>query len=173
MAIIKNHTDNELISLYDGFDSTMVGIGTHNPDIYKTAGYSAKKSQSIYIGGMSKIRYIGYDLDPEPTVLVIKLLPQYASILAINTRYMPVKLRESVISFILKTNMARIKSNLPIIIDYDTLSRAVPDIKNVVRMYKTVGIKVEETIPLREWGAVVKERSPFEHIAIEGRKGYR
>jgi hypothetical protein len=164
MPIIKNMPDKELIDLYSGFDETMVGIGTANPDIYKTPGYSKKKIQSIYIGGMSKIRYIGYELDPQPTILVLGFEQNYQSLLCVQLRYMNQKLRKAVIDFVLKTNLARIKSNLPIMVDYESLKKVVPQIKNVIRRYKIVGIKVEETVPLNEWYDVAKESSPFEYV---------
>lgn len=164
MPIIKNAPDKELLDLYSGFDVTKVGIGMANPDIYKTAGYSKKKVQSIYIGGMSKIRYIGYELDPQPTVLVLGLETNYQTLLCINTRYLSERMRAAVVDFIFKTNVSRIKSNLPIMIDYESLKRVVPQIKNVIRRYKIVGVKVEETIPLAEWAEVIKESSPFDYV---------
>jgi hypothetical protein len=164
MPVIKNAPDKELMDLYNGFDVKTVGIGSINPDIYKTPGYSKKKIQSMYIGGVSKIRYIGYELDPQPTVLVMGFEPGYQTLICIQLRYMNQKLRKAVIDFVLKTNLARIKSNLPIIVDYESLKKFVPQIKNVIRRYKVVGIKVEETIPLNEWYNVAKEPSPFDYV---------
>jgi hypothetical protein len=156
MPIIKNVGD-ELLDLYKGFDSTLVGPGTISPDIYKTPGYSKKKIQTLMIGNLTKIFYGGYEHQRDPLIIPFRIEPAYNTVLGIQLGYCPLEMRESVINFILKSNAARIKSNLPMIIDYDSLKRAIPAIKYITRRYKTVLIRVEESVPLVEWDRAIRE----------------
>lgn len=163
MPIITNTVNKELLATYDGYDPAKVGIGLMQPDIYKTPNYSKKKIQTLMLGSLSKIIYSGFEHDREPLILPFYVENAYNTVMAFNLRYLPVPLRKAVAKFVLESNVARIKSNLPMIIDYHAVRRAVPEAAYVVRRYKQVGIRVEDTIPLVEWANAIREPSKWQN----------
>ena len=164
MPIISSSIAQDAMDMYDGFDSTSVGIGMQNPNIYATPEYQKKKIQKLVIGGISRIVYSGYDQDPEPLCLSMMLEGQYNTILALNLHYVPPPIRKNILKFIMQANAPRIKANLPLIVNYESLKRAVPQIKGIVRRYKIVGIRVVETYKLAEWPKLIQENSKYENV---------
>lgn len=172
MATITTSLSNEYIEMYKGYGTQAVGLGTADPNIYATDAYRKKKIKNLLIGGISKIRYSGIEHDPQPLVMTIGYEPAYATIIGFNLHYVPTVLREAIMKFVLDSNVARIKSNQPIMIDYRSLTLAIPQAKYIVRRYKAIGVHLEETIPLTEWPTVAKERSKWEghyRLIQEGR----
>lgn len=145
------------LELYDGFPTQDVGAGTIDPDIYSTKGYAKKKVQKIFIGGLNKIVYAGFEHDFQPLILTIGYEAQYNTILAFNLHYVPLTHRQKVIRYILKSNRTRIRKKLPILVDYPSLIKAVPSLEGAVRRYKRQLIRVKEAVPLVGWGEVIKE----------------
>lgn len=156
MPVIKN-IGPELLQTYDAYDSTRVGAGLINPDIYRTPGYSKKKIQTLILGGLSRIVYSAYEVSPMPLILSMGVEPQYNTVLGINLLYVPIRYRQAILKFVLDSNAARIRGNLPILVDYPSLKRAIPEVRYIVRRYKQVLIRVDETYPLVEWPNVIKK----------------
>lgn len=163
MATVTTSISKEYIEMYKGYNTQDVGLGVADPSIYATNAYRKKKIKNMLIGGISKIRYSGMEHDSQPLVLTIGYEPAYATIIGFNLHYVPTVVREAIMKFVLDSNAARIRSNLPIIVDYHSLKRAVPHSRFIVRRYKSIGVHLEETIPLTEWGKVAKERSKWEN----------
>ena len=162
MATVTTSMSKEYLEMYKGYTHQAVRLGTADPSIYATSAYNKKKIKNMLIGGISKIRYAGMEHDSQPLVLTIGYEPAYATIIGFNLHYVPTPLREAIMKFVLDSNVARIKANQPIMVDYRALKRAVPQSQYIVRRYKAIGIHLEETIPLTEWPRVAKERSKWE-----------
>ena len=161
MPIIKN-VGPELIQSYDGFDVTKVGAGS-DPDMYATQAYAKKKIQTLLIGGLSKIIYSGFDHQPDPLFMPLYLEPQYNVVTGLNLAYVPIQARKKIVEFVLKSNAARIKSNAPMLTDWQALKRAVPLVQYITRRYKVTLIRVQETFPLMEWDkAIVDEGTKWQ-----------
>lgn len=172
MATVTTSLSREYLEMYKGYNHQEVGLGVIHPNIYATPAYRKRKIKNMLIGGISKIRYAGMEHDTQPLVLTIGYESAYATILGFNLHYVPPTIRQNIMKYVLDTNMARIRQNLPIVIDYRSLKRAVPQSQYIVRRYKAVGIHLEETIPLTEWPEVAKERSKWENhyrLIQEGR----
>lgn len=165
MPIIKTVGD-ELLQAYDGYDSTKVGAGLLEPSIYATPSYSKKKIKTILMGTLTEISYAGHEHDRTPLMLPFRVEGQYGTLMAFNFHYVPYSVRRNIVKFILDTNAARIKSNLPIIVDYQSLVRAIPQSKYIVRRYKQVLIGLGSdggSIPLSEWDTAIKVKSKWEN----------
>jgi hypothetical protein len=175
MAILTTSMSKEVLDSYDGFDITNIGPGLINPDIYKTPAYSKKKIKKLLIGTLASVVYGGAEHDRTPLIIPIHEEFAYQTVLAINMNYLPVQLRMNIARFILETNKARIASNLPIMIDYQSLKRAVPEVQYVIRRYKQVLLGYGGdggSIPLSDWGTALKQRSRWENhyrVIMEGR----
>ena len=146
--------------IYDGFDQHTVGIGTGG-EKYSSKKYKNKKQQTLLIGALSRIIYSGFEHDPRPLILSMAYEPAYNTIIGLNLNYAPVRTRNTIIKWVIKSNMLRIKKNKPIIVDYPALKKAVPKIGMYVRRYKASGIRVTENVPLKEWTQAVKSRGQF------------
>jgi hypothetical protein len=171
MAVISQAVTKDLLDMYDGYDRTKVGLGMQEPNIYATAQYQKKKIQNMVLGGISDISYSGYENDRQPVVLLMGYEPQYNTVIGLNLRYIPPIYRRKILKYVLDANAARIKGNAPIIINYDSLKRLVPQVQGIVRRYKIIGIRVERTYQLNEWPEVIKIKSPYEnHYKLSGVK---
>jgi hypothetical protein len=160
MAIVSS-APKDFKALYTGFDSKEVGLGTIEPNIYATPSYQKKKVGKILIGGLQSIIYAGMEHDLNPLVLALAYEPKYNTILGYNLHYITEAHRKAIVTLVMKSNIARIKGQLPLIIDYKMLKKAIPDSVAIIRRYKTVGIKVIESYPLVEWTSVVKQKSKW------------
>lgn len=165
MPAITQTISPDLLSMYSGYDQNRqeVGAGLVNPNIYSTPDYRDKKISSVVIGGISDIIYSAADHDPTPRLLAIAFEPAYQTVIGINLRYVPTKTRQNIMKFVLDSNVARIKANQPMMIDWHSLSRAVPEVKYITRRYKVVLIGVRETYPIVEWPEIVNESSPYQN----------
>lgn len=164
MAVISQAITKDLLDMYDGYDMTKVGLGMQDPNIYATRNYQKKKIQSMVLGGISDISYSGYEHDRTPLVLVMAFEPQYNTVIGLNLRYIPSLIRKKVLKYVLQANAARIKGNTPIIINYESLKKLVPQVQGIVRRYKIIGIRVEKTYQLNEWPDTLAIKSPFENF---------
>lgn len=162
MALITQTVGDDYANMYNGYDSQAVGLGLIQPNIYATPSYQKKKISNLVIGGISRIVYAGMEHDPQPLVLSLFYEARYATILGLNLHYVPQKVRQAILKFVLDSNAARIRSNQPIMIDWHSLKRAVPYVQYITRRYKQVGIHVRETIPLVEWPEAIKDKSGWE-----------
>ena len=161
MPIITN-TGEDLYKTYKGFELHKVGAGT-DPKMYATPEYSSKKIQSLIIGGVSKIIYGGFDHQPDPLILSMGVEAGYNTVICLNLAYIPIPVRRQIIELVLKSNYQRIKSNLPMIIDYQMLKKAFQETKFIVRRYKQTLIRVVESFSLLDWQrAVVDEGTKWE-----------
>lgn len=149
-------------ALYTGFDSKDVGLGTIDPNIYATPSYQKKKVDKVLIGGLQEIVYAGMEHDRTPLVLVIGYEPAYNTIIGYNLNYITERYRKAIVQLVMKSNLARIRSQQPLIIDYNMIKRIIPDSTAIVRRYKTVGIKVLETYNLNEWDTAISGKSQWE-----------
>lgn len=164
MAVISQAVTKDLLDMYDGYNMTKVGLGMQEPNIYATVPYQKKKIQNMVLGGISEIVYSGYDLDMRPVVLIMGFEPQYNTVIGLNLRYVPPMYRRKIMKYVLDANAARIKGNTPIIINYDSLKRLVPQVQGIVRRYKIIGIRVEKTYQLNEWPEILRIKSPHESV---------
>tara|TARA_B100000700_G_C14819878_1_gene749342 strand:+ start:245 stop:757 length:513 start_codon:yes stop_codon:yes gene_type:complete len=168
MPTINTSVSKDYIDMYNGYDQTKVGAGLINPDIYATPAYTKKKIKNLVIGGITDVVYSGFDVDPNPMCLPMAYEPRYNTIIALNLNYVPSNIRKSIMKFILDSNAARIRSNQPLMVNYDSLSRAIPQVKGIVRRYKVVAIRPIETYQLNEWVELIKRRSRYENVYKEG-----
>lgn len=162
MPLISQTVGDDYAQMYSGYDQQKVGLGMVNPNVYATPSYQKKKIKNLAIGGISKITYAAFDHDPNPLFLSMAYEGAYNTVIGVNLHYVPPKIRQSILKFILDSNAARIRANQPIMIDWHSLERAVPYVKYITRRYKIYGIGVKETIPLVEWPNVLTEKSPWE-----------
>jgi len=151
---------SDWLANYEGFDEKEVGLGIQR-NLYATPEYAKRKTQKLLIGGLTRILYSGFEHDTTPLLLSIGYISKYNVIIGYNLRYLPEKQRKLVIDFVIKTNKANIKNKKPITVDYYALKRAIPISTQVVRMYKLIGIRVLENVPLRDWQTVIKETSKW------------
>jgi hypothetical protein len=164
LATINTSSGTEYAKAYDGYSgysTQAVGLGTV-PGMYASPSYAARKTDTLLIGIPSKIQYAAFDVDPTPMAVPIQYISQYNMLLSINLRYAPSKIRQQIMSYILQSNDARIRSNQSIIIDWHGLARAVPSVRYMTRNYKTPGIRVIESYNLADLPQVLNQRSPFE-----------
>ncbi|WGH49903.1 hypothetical protein [Alishewanella phage vB_AspM_Slickus01] len=166
MAVISQAISKDLLDMYDGYDATQVGLGVQEPSIYATPSYTKKKIQKMILGGISDISYAGYDLDRQPVVLIMGYEPAYNTVIGLNLRYITPIYRRKILKYVLDSNVARIKSNTPIMINYDSLVRLVPQIKGIIRRYKIIGVRVEKTYQLNEWPEIIKMKSPHSNVYL-------
>jgi len=175
MTTITSNFNKDVAAMYDGYKENRqkIGLGLINPNIYATPDYQEKKISSIILGGISDVLYIGFDTDPTPLVLPFVFESAYNTVLAFNIRYIPPPIRKALLKYVLDTNVARIQSNQPILIDYQSTARAIPEVKGIVRRYKIVGLRVNDatgmgTVPLVEWPNLINLHSPFQQIYRKG-----
>jgi hypothetical protein len=161
LPLITQSVSKDYLDMYSGYDQQKVGLGVIEPNIYASPSYQKKKIKNLVIGGISEVRYSGFEHDPNPLILTMGYNPNYNVAVVLNLNYCPAVMKKAILKFVLDTNAARIKSNLPIMVDYQSLKRAVPDVQYIVRYYKIVGVNVLETIPLVEWPEVIKTRSKW------------
>ena len=179
MALLGTSLSKEVIDAYDGFDVTNIGAGLLNPDIYKTKGYSKKKIKKLLIGTLANVSYGGAEHDQSPMIIPIAQEPAYNTILALNLHYVPTRVRMNIAKFILESNKARIMSNQPLMIDWSSLKRAIPEVQYIIRRYKQVLVGYGAdggSIPLAEWGEALRVRSKWEghyKVLMESSKGRR
>lgn len=155
MALIKP-ADQEYFELYRGFTSLNVGAGT-DPDMYASPAYAAGKVQELYLGSLARASYAGYEHDAAPLILAIRHISIYNTVLGLNIRYLPIRDRIAVLRYVLESNRNRIRDNLPIMIDWHAMKRAIPKIAGATRMYKLPLLRVRETYPLLEWEDASKQ----------------
>lgn len=165
MPIITQSLSKDTADLYRGYNQQEVGLGLINPNIYATKEYGQKKVKNLVIGGVSRIVYAGFEVDPQPLILVMGYEPRYNTVISINLHYISPTARRNALKFVLDSNIARIRSQQPILVDYYGLKRAVPPTRGAVRRYKVVGIAPVRggTIPLVEWPTIIPEISGFEN----------
>lgn len=156
MALIKTPNEKESAELYRGFSTLKVGAGT-DPDMYASPSYAAKKVQELYIGSLSDVRYGGFEHDASPVILVLSHVSIYNCVLGINLRYTPQKIRLAILRYVIESNRNRIRDNLPIMVDWHALKRAVPAVQGATRLYKLTLLRVTETYPLLEWEEAAKQ----------------
>jgi hypothetical protein len=171
MPLITQSISKDYLDAYDGYNQQAVGLGMLNPNIYATPSYQKKKVNNLAIGLISSIVYGGAEHDPTPDVLIIGYETAYNTVIGFSLRYATPKLRAAIMKFVLDSNAARIKGNQPIMIDYHSMKRAVPDCQYIVRRYKVVGISVRETYPLSEWPAIAKKTTPFDGFFMRFKDG--
>lgn len=162
MPLITQSLNQDYLDMYSGYDQQKVGLGLIQPNIFATPAYQKKKISNIVIGGISRVIYSGVEHDLKPLILTMAYEPQYSTILAYNLHYITPKFRQAILKFVLDSNVARIKTNQPIMVDYYAMKRMIPESQYIVRRYKVVGLNVRETIQLVEWPNVVKESSGWE-----------
>lgn len=149
--------------MYENYDTVEVGIGLSMPNIYASKSYAEKKTGKILIGSLNKFTYAGYEFDRTPLVLVIEYLPRYNAVLGYNIHYFPEHYRRTLLKFVIEQNKNRIKRGLPMIVDYYAIKRAIPKSTHIVRMYKTIGIRVTSNIPLMSWPQAIQDKSRWEN----------
>lgn len=162
MPLITQSVSQDYIDMYSGYSQQQVGLGLITPNIYATQAYQKKKISNIVLGGISRVVYSGMEHDLRPLILTMAYEPQYATILAYNLHYIPPPFRQAILKFVLDSNVARIQSNQPLMVDYYAMKRAIPESQYIVRRYKVVGLNVRETIQLVEWPTIIKETSGWE-----------
>jgi len=156
MALIQGF-DKEYLRLYDGFSGSVdVGPGTQ-AGTYASDAYAQRKIKKLYMGGLTNIVYGGAEVDINPLVLVFRHENQYNTVLAFNLNYLPISTRKNVLKFIIESNKNRIRSQQMIMVSYDAVKRAVPQVEGCVRRYKLQLINVRETYPLVEWEEAVEK----------------
>jgi hypothetical protein len=168
MPLISQTVGQDYADMYSGYNQQKVGAGLITPDIYSTPQYSKKKIKNLVMGGISDIMYVSHDIDPNPLVLPFVMETQYSTVLAFNLNYVPPNIRKNILKFVLDSNAARIRANQPIIINYDSVKRAVPQVQGIVRRYKIVLTRPTKTYQLNEWPEVAKKRSSYQNIYKEG-----
>lgn len=171
MPLITQSVSRDYLDAYDGYDQQAVGLGLLDPNIYASPAYQKKKINNLAIGLISSISYGGAEHDPSPDVLVIGYEVAYNTVIGFSLRYATPKIRTAIMKFVLDSNAARIKGNQPIMIDYHSLKRAVPDCQYIVRRYKVVGISIKETYPLLEWPKLAKKTTPFDGFYMQFKNG--
>lgn len=145
--------------MYQGFPQQDVGIGTQ--DIFHSKSYAKKKIDKVLIGGLQSIRYAGFEHDPEPLLLALKYEAQYNTVIGLNLHYIPVNSRKKLIKTYLNANMARVKSQQPLLVNWDDLVSSVPEIEGAIRRYKVVGIRVVDSYPILDWDEAIKGRGQW------------
>lgn len=166
MAVITG-LKSDWLDLYDGFDAKEVGIGLTTPNIYASAQYAKKKTGKVIMGGVTDIIYTGFEHDHNPLIMAMGYEPQYNTLMALNLHYVPENHRRAIIKWILMSNMTRLKSNNPILIDYHRLKKAIPSVEGIVRRYKLVGIRVVGAVPIKDWPRAIKQPSPWQNMYKE------
>jgi len=161
MASISHNIKDDWEDMYDGYDSHTVGLGTISPNIYASDRYRKRKQDKLLIGGLSEIVYAGMEHDRMPMVWTMGYEPAYNTVIGWNAHYVPIKIRMAMAKFILETNVSRIKSNQPLMLDYHAMKRRIPESQYIVRRYKTVGIHVVGNIPLADWKEALQKTSTW------------
>lgn len=171
MATVNGGISSEYLQAYDGYDQQAVGLGLAtgvDPDgratdtVYATPAYAKSKTQNLPIGLISKIVYSAYENDHNPEVLVMGYEPRYNTVIGYSLRYATPTIRRALLKFVLESNAARIQSNQPILLDYYAIKAAIPDSQYLVRRYKVIGVRVQETYNLNEWTRVATKQTPFD-----------
>jgi hypothetical protein len=177
MTTITSNFNKDVAAVYDGFKENRqkVGLGLINPNIYATPDYQEKKISNIIVGGISDCIYSGFERDPTPLILTFAFESAYNTILGFNIRYIPPPIRKALLKYVIDTNVVRIQSNQPMLIDYHSTVRAIPEVRGIVRRYKIVGLRVNNatgmgTVPLIEWPNLINLQSPVQHIYKIGLK---
>lgn len=148
----------------DGVSSVKAGLASLPLKVYASDDYQSKKKKSVVIGGLHRCVYAPFFVDFMPTILVMKAEPQYNTVLALNLRYIPPKLKTALLDYVLKSNAMRIRAKRPIIVDYGQLKRPFPWVSKIIRRYKLIALGIIENIPLIGWPSVAKESSKFSTI---------
>lgn len=169
MATVSNAMD-AYKKMYSGYNDNQatLGAGMLHPSIYSTPDYEKTKIEQIIIGGITDCIYGSFITDPQPLILAIGLESKYNTILGLNLRYVPSKVRQAIIKLVLDSNKARIIANQPMLIDWKMLSQAFPNyVPYIVRRYKQQLLRVNNqtgrgAVPLLEWPELVNINSPFE-----------
>lgn len=163
-------TSGGIEQIYDKLESTInVGIGTLDYKLYSSKAYQKKKKSPLIIGNIARIVYSGFETDPTPTILTIAFESKYNTVIAFNLRYVPPKIRASVLDLVLKSNKANIANKKPLVVDYKEIIDAFPQMYGTIRRYKLVLIGViESPIPLIGYPSVAKEKSPYTTIYKQG-----
>lgn len=162
MATVSQNISRDFVDLYTGYDRTRVGIGLQT-GTYASPEYARKRTEKLIIGGLSEILYAGFEHDQNPLALPFWVESQYNTVISLNLHYVPLNIRQDILKYVLDTNVARIESNQPIVVDYYDLKRAVPVSAAIVRRYKVVATRVLNTIPLRDWDKVIRRPSRWEN----------
>lgn len=170
MPNIIQGISKDILDSYEGYDEQKVGMGLINPNAYASDAYQKKKIKSIALGGISECRYAGFENDPNPVILTMNYIPAYNVVIGLNLRYGTPRLRQAILKYVLDTNKARIKSNLPIMVDYYSLKKAIPDSRYLVRMYKVVGLSPVKMFQLNEWPEVAAKKTPFDGFYTKFKK---
>lgn len=171
MTTLSPAVQKDVLDLYTGYDKQKVGIGLLS-GAYATPEYEKKKIKTMMIGAITECVYSGMELDPKPAVLALGFEPRYNTIIGLNLNYIPPKIKRAVLKYILDANAARIASNQPLLINYDSLKRAVPQVTAIVRRYKNFGIRPIETYQLAEWPEFAKKRSRYETVYTDPERFY-
>lgn len=153
----------EMYGDYSGFSAQAVGLGTV-PGSYASDEYAAKKTDTLLIGIPSKTVYGAFDTDPQPLMVPLFYEAPYNTLMSLNLRYAPAQIRQQIMAYILQSNEARIRSNQPMLIDWNALARAVPAVRMMTRRYKLQAIRLQESYSLESLPRVLTEKSPFENI---------
>lgn len=160
MAVVSSRK-SDFKDMYTGFTTQDVGLGTIDPNAYASQAYRKKKIDKILIGTLNRIIYAGFEHDKEPLVLVMAYEPRYNTIIGYNMHYLPEKFRKAILDLVLKSNLARIKKNNPLIVNYTMIKKAVPASLGAIRRYKVVGVKVVDQYKIVEWNDVIQEKSKW------------
>lgn len=162
MPLITQTISPEILAAYQNYDQQKVGAGLMG-GMYASPEYQRKKIKTLAIGLISQLRsYGGADHDPSPLILPYHYSPQYGAVYSFNLNYVPERVRRNIMKVVLDMNVARIRANMPMMIDYHSLVRVVPEAAGIVRLYKMPLINLEETYSLDQVPDIVKKKSPWE-----------
>lgn len=162
MTVVSQNVSKDVADLYTGFDQREVGIGLQS-GTYASADYAKKKTDKLILGSLNNVMYIGFEYDKEPLALPFYVENAYNTVLSYNLHYVPISIRQAMLKYIIDTNIARIQSNQPLMVDYHSLKSAIPESAAIVRRYKVTGTRVLNTIPLRDWPKAIQVRSGWEN----------
>lgn len=160
MAIISNNI-KDYAAAYDGYDRQAVGIGLQT-GTYATPAYQDRKIQNLAIGLISSVVYSGMEHDPNPLIMPMFYESAYNTIMAYNLHYVPEPHRRAIVKYVLDSNAARIQNNQPMLVDYNSLKRAIPISQYIVRRYKTIGLRVIDTYQLVEFPDAIDGVNPWQ-----------
>lgn len=163
MPTISQTISPDILAAYDNYDKEAVGAGLMT-GMYASPQYQNKKIKSLGIGLVSQLRsYGGADHDPSPLIIPYYFSSAYGAVYSFNLHYAPEQVRRNIVKVILDMNAARIKANQPMMIDYHSVIRAVPEAQGMVRLYKMPLINLDETYPLVETPEAIKGHSRWQN----------
>lgn len=163
MPSVLEPVDSELAELYSGWNRADVGLGLIRPNIYASDEYRQTKVQNILVGTVSLIVYAGFEHDSTPLVLTIGRISAYNVILGLNLHYVPPDIRRAIIKYHIESNVNNIENNLPMKVDYEGMSKAIPEAEAITRMYKQVGVNVIETYRIVDLPQIIQKPSAFQN----------